>query len=111
MRLRLSLLLALAVAAALPAAATAADVPAGATWTEATIPSSDGVKLHADVLKPKGLAAGEKTPVIMVAGPYLNHAGMTIADPYDPTRSGPQHYYTEHNTIGRPWARGRRARS
>ena len=62
MRLRLSLLLALAVAAALPAAATAADVPAGATWTEATIPSSDGVKLHADILRPKHLRPPRRRP-------------------------------------------------
>ena len=77
MRSRLSLLLALAVAAALPATAGAADVPAGATWTEATIPSSDGVKLHADILRPKNLPASAKTPVILSIGPYFNHAGQT----------------------------------
>ena len=57
MRLRAVLLLSLALAAALPAAARAADVPPGATWTQATIPSTDGMKLHADVLRPKDLPA------------------------------------------------------
>jgi putative CocE/NonD family hydrolase len=56
-RLRPALLVALAAAAALPAGARAADVPAGAAWTEATIPSSGGVQLHADILRPKNLAA------------------------------------------------------
>jgi predicted acyl esterase len=75
MRLRPALLLAVLAAALCPAAASAADVPAGATWTQATIPSSDGVKLHADILRPKG--ATEKTPVILSIGPYFNHAGQT----------------------------------
>jgi pimeloyl-ACP methyl ester carboxylesterase len=77
MRLRLALCLALAASAALPAAAGAADVPANATWTQATIPSSDGVTLHADVLRPKDLAADAKTPVILSIGPYFNHSGQT----------------------------------
>src|SRR4051794_16655344 len=76
MRLRpVVLALALAACAACPAAAAAADVPAGATWTEATIPSSGGVKLHADVLRPTG--ATGKTPVIVSIGPYFNHSGQT----------------------------------
>ena len=75
MRLRPALLLAVLAAALCPAAASAADVPAGATWTQATIPSSDGVKLHADILRPKGATA--KTPVILSIGPYFNHAGQT----------------------------------
>ncbi len=77
MRLRPVLLLSLALAAALPAAARAADVPAGATWSETTIPSSGGVKLHADVLRPKGLTSADKTPVILSIGPYFNHSGQT----------------------------------
>jgi uncharacterized protein len=75
MRLRPALLLAVLAAALCPAAASAADVPAGATWTQATIPSSDGVKLHADVLRPKGVTA--ETPVILSIGPYFNHSGQT----------------------------------
>src|SRR3954454_4674070 len=64
------------IAAALPATASAAPVPDGADWSQATIPSSDGVKLHADVLRPKGLPAGAKTPVILSIGPYFNHSGQ-----------------------------------
>ena len=41
MKTRLVLCLALVAWAALPAAANAADVPANATWTEATIPSTE----------------------------------------------------------------------
>ena len=63
MRLRTIVLpLALAAACALPTTASAADVPAGATWSEATIPSSDGVKLHADILRPKDLAPTPRRP-------------------------------------------------
>ena len=51
--------------------------PPARRWTEATIPSSDGVKLHADILRPKNLPATAKTPVILSIGPYFNHAGQT----------------------------------
>ncbi len=42
----------------------------------ATFPSSDGVTLHADILRPKNLPAGTKTPVILSVGPYFNHSGQ-----------------------------------
>ncbi len=64
---------------ALPSTAAAADVPPGAAWTEATIPSTDGVQLHADILRPKHLPADAKTPVILSIGPYFSHAGQTGA--------------------------------
>src|SRR3954447_950073 len=76
MRLRPALLLAVLAAALCPAAASAADVPPGAVWTQATIPSSDGVKLHADILRPKAVGDA-KTPVIVSIGPYFNHSGQT----------------------------------
>ena len=76
MSIRLTIAAALAGLALLPAAAGAADVPAGADWTQATIPSTDGVKLHADILRPKNLPAGTKTPVILSIGPYFNHSGQ-----------------------------------
>jgi predicted acyl esterase len=60
-----------------PAAAGAADVPPGATWTQATIPSTNGVKLHADILRPSDLPADKPTPVILSIGPYFGHAGQT----------------------------------
>jgi pimeloyl-ACP methyl ester carboxylesterase len=81
----------LAALCAAPAAVLAADVPPGATWSEATIPSSDGVQLHADILRPSNLPADAKTPVILSIGPYFNHSGQTgPAGPvegtsYDPT--------------------------
>jgi uncharacterized protein len=77
MRSRLALLAAIAVSALLPATAGAAPVPEGAEWSQATFPSSDGVKLHADILRPEGLPAGTKTPVILSIGPYFNHSGQT----------------------------------
>jgi predicted acyl esterase len=67
----------LAALFAVPAAANAADVPPGATWNEATIPSTNGVKLHADILRPSDLPADAKTPVIVSIGPYFGHAGQT----------------------------------
>src|SRR5687767_7718860 len=79
MRLRRTALTLLIVLAVVPAAASAAPVPEGAEWTEATFPSSDGVTLHADILRPEGLAATAKTPVILSIGPYFSHAGQTGA--------------------------------
>ena len=43
---------------------------------QADIPSSDGVTLHADVLRPSHLPANAKTPVIISIGPYFNHSGQ-----------------------------------
>ncbi len=63
MRKRLVILLALAASAVLPATAGAAGaVPEGAEWSEATIPSTDGVKLHADILRPRDLPRDTKSP-------------------------------------------------
>jgi uncharacterized protein len=96
-RVRIGLALTLAALAAAPSTASAADVPEGARWSEATIPSTDGVKLHADILRPANLAPGAKTPVILSVGPYFGHAGQTGAlgpiqetsyDPIGPS-SGP----------------------
>ena len=69
----------LAMLAAVPAGATAAEVPEGAEWSEATFPSSDGVTLHADILRPAHLPSGAKTPVILSVGPYFNHSGQVGA--------------------------------
>src|SRR3954447_13443496 len=77
MKIRSAAILALLALAAIPAAASAADVPPNATWTEASIPSTDGVSLHADILRPKGLKDTDKTPVILSIGPYFNHSGQT----------------------------------
>jgi uncharacterized protein len=91
MRLRFAVSLVLVILAAAPAQAGAAPVPEGAEWTQATFPSSNGVELHADILRPKDLPAGTKTPVILSVGPYFNHSGQVgAAGPvqgttYDPT--------------------------
>jgi hypothetical protein len=83
------------VALLAPAAAQAADPPEGAEWKQAAIPSTDGVTLYADVLRPKGLPANAKTPVILSIGPYFNHSGqlgpLGLAQdaPYDPITGGP----------------------
>jgi hypothetical protein len=62
MRSRLLLLALLAILAVLPASAAAAPVPTGADWSEATIQSSDGVKLHADILRPEGASRPTRRP-------------------------------------------------
>jgi len=70
------LLISLAVfsLAALPATA-AAEVPEGADWTQEYVTTSDGVELHLDVLRPKGIPEGQKTPVVAIVSPYLGHSG------------------------------------
>src|SRR4051794_19487129 len=68
--------LALLAVAAFPAAATAADVPPNAAWTEADIPSTDGVSLPAATLRPKALTATAKPPVILSIAPYSTPPGQ-----------------------------------
>lgn len=60
-----------------------ARVPEGAAWTEAYFPSSGGVELHADILRPAHLAPDERTPVILSVGPYFAHAGQTGPEGWD----------------------------
>ena len=75
----------LAFGASAAGAATRPD----ADWSEAYITAGDGVtQLHADILRPKGLAADVRTPVVVTVSPYTNHAGQTALD-YDPSASGP----------------------
>ena len=51
-------------------------------------PSSDGLtQLHADVLRPKGMADDVKTPIILTVSPYTNHSGSTT--PTDVGGEGP----------------------
>lgn len=103
MRLRHALALALTTIFVLPGIAHAAPVPAGAKWTQETITSTGGVKLHADVLRPANLPADARTPVILSIGPYFNHSGQTgPAGPaegtsYDPLgpSTGPSDRFTD----------------
>jgi predicted acyl esterase len=77
----------------------------GAGWTQAYIPASGGVTLHADILRPADLAPGAKTPVILSIGPYFNHSGQEgpagedgTGTPYDPTGtqfSGPSQRFED----------------
>jgi predicted acyl esterase len=96
----------LAAALAVPAAASkAAPVPtpgrSDSTWTEAYIPSGDGVTtLHADVLRPKGLADSVKTPVLMTVSPYTGHG----AD--DQTAKGPNPRFYDFLDQSRILSRG-----
>ena len=57
---------------------------AGAEWRQAYIEEPDGTVLHADILRPEGLPADAKTPVILSIGPYFNHTGQT--GPAGPTQ-------------------------
>ncbi len=90
-RRALPLILALLGALALPAAAhesAASGEPTpgrtDSTWSEAYIPSADGLTtLHADVLRPKGLADNVRTPVVMTVSPYTGHGFDS------PTAKGP----------------------
>jgi uncharacterized protein len=67
---------------------SAAPPPDNVKWTEHHFPSTDGITmLHADVLRPKGLAPKEKTPVILTVSPYTNHSGQTTD--FDPRAEGP----------------------
>jgi putative CocE/NonD family hydrolase len=74
-----------------PAIAAASGVAyPDADWTEAFFNSTDGVTLHADVLRPKGAGPNDKTPVIVSIGPYFNHSGQTgPAGPAENTQYDP----------------------
>ncbi len=90
-------------ALAMPVAAEAAKVPDGAVWTEATIPSSGDVELHADILRPEdAVEAGDKMPVILSIGPYFSHSGQvgplgplldTSYDPVGPSEGPNDRFY------------------
>jgi predicted acyl esterase len=72
----------IALLALLTLVPAAAAVPPGAEWSEEYVATPDGESLHLDVLRPAGLPAGARTPVIAVISPYLGHSGGgTAADP------------------------------
>lgn len=82
---------AMALALAAPATPASAALRDDADWREYYLNSADGVtQLHADVLTPKGMPIDGtvKTPVILVATPYANHAG-SLPPPNDLNGSGP----------------------
>ncbi|KAA0023072.1 CocE/NonD family hydrolase [Antrihabitans cavernicola] len=64
-----------------PATATAdTPDPASYTWTEAYFPSSSGAEIHADVMRPNNIPAGQKTPVVLTVGAYRSHL-LYLTDP------------------------------
>ncbi|MFA9273168.1 MAG: CocE/NonD family hydrolase [Baekduiaceae bacterium] len=92
-----------ALSCAVAAAPAAATVPEGTEYTEAYFPSGDGVQLHADILRPKGVA---KSPVILSIGPYFAHSGQTPTE-LDPTASAtPNERFKDLYTEGKIFERG-----
>jgi pimeloyl-ACP methyl ester carboxylesterase len=98
------LVLALLLAAVLPAGALAADPPEGTAWTEAYFQTKDGVTLHADVLLPKD--ASGRRPVILTVSPYTNHAAQTGLDGADVTASGPSNRFYDFLEQGEVFQKG-----
>ena len=97
---------ALLLALALAPAAQAADDANAFTASNEYIPTSDPtITLHADVMRPAGLPADTKTPVILSIGPYFNHAHSTATD-YDPTRNTPQSRFDDLIKGGRIFEKG-----
>ena len=105
-------LLAACFALLAPAAAQADDPPPGSDWKQASIPSTGGVTLYADVLRPKGLPDTAKTPVIVSIGPYFNHSGqlgpLGLAQdvPYDPITGGPSARFYDFIEAGKVFEKG-----
>lgn len=86
--LRRSAAILLAVALILVGSPSQAEPRSDADHYEYYFPSGDGItQLHADVLRPKGLAEDVATPVILTVSPYTNHSGSTA--PNDLTGTGP----------------------
>ena len=103
---------ALACALIAPAAAGAAEPPPGSEWSKHKIQSAGGVTLHADVLRPAGIPADQKTPVILSIGPYFNHSGQlgpigaVEGAPYDPVNGGPSDRFYDFINGAKVFERG-----
>ena len=90
----LARLVALVVSAlVLTTSAALAEPRKDADHYEFFFPSSDGInKLHADVLRPKGLGMKVPTPVILTVSPYMNHSGSTAPTDFSGTGPNPRFY-------------------
>ena len=99
-RTRALIAAAIALAVLAPSSPASAALRNDADWTEHYFPSSDGVTmLHADLLRPKGLAMDVETPVILTVSPYTNHNGSTSDT--DPNGVGPNpRFYDFLNLTG-----------
>jgi putative CocE/NonD family hydrolase len=90
------------VVLAAAAAPSQATVPEGTEWTEHYFESGDGTQLHADVLRPKGVA---KSPIILAIGPYFGHSAQAVTD-FDPTASGPNERFADMYKEGKIFEKG-----
>ena len=90
------------LAVAVPAA-HAAPPPEGSVWTEEYLYSGDGTRLHADVLRPEGVPAGARTPVILTVSPYTNHSGQPLTPDLD---GGPSSRFYDFLEQARVFERG-----
>ncbi|WP_054813308.1 CocE/NonD family hydrolase [Nocardia arizonensis] len=73
-RALVGLVLALGATAPLGVAEPGADpVTAPHRYEQQYITAPDGTRLHADVLRPEGLAPDQRTPVILTVSPYRSH--------------------------------------
>lgn len=63
----------LVLAAATPATAAAKPLGVPFQWKQAFIDAPDGTRLHADILRPDGLADDVRTPVVLTVSPYRAH--------------------------------------
>lgn len=96
--------LALLVSGLATTAATAAERD-DADWFEAYFPAKDGInRLHADVLRPAGIPADQRTPVILTVSPYLNHSGEPLENGF--TNEGPSDRFFDFLDLSRVLDRG-----
>ena len=85
--------------------------PPGSVWSQHKI-DGDGVTLHADVFRPKGLPDSAKTPVILSIGPYFNHTGQTgfigavEGTPFDPIGAKPSERFFDFINGAKVFERG-----
>jgi len=101
--LLLALLLPLLVPGATPSAAAATRDDAD--HFEAYFPAGDGINtLHADVLRPKGIPADKRTPVILTVSPYTNHSGEPLEAGVD--NKGPSDRFYDFLDLSRILERG-----
>jgi len=103
--LRLLSAASLAAGILIVAPADAAPVPEDATWSETYITSSDGTKLHADVLLPKNRKSTSKHPVILSIGPYYG-SGSQGFPAYDPMGKGPSDRFNDLVEEGQIFKKG-----
>ena len=91
-RSTIALLIALALLGGLPVSPASALPREDADHYEYYFTSYDGVnKLHADVLRPKGVPMDVPQPVILTVSPYTNHAPESFGDE-DGTGPAPRFY-------------------